>query len=79
MAPNSQSTKRGTVVALLARDEVCALRFAGGLLEVILARKLQRGLNGFTAAANQERSCHLTASALDEQPGQVLGRCSAVE
>ena len=70
-AAHRQGTQRDAVIALPARDELGALRLA--LLDEVVARHLQAGLDRLRAAAAEVHVGHAARGVRDQVVGQLLG------
>ena len=77
VAAHRQCAERVAVIALAARDEVPALRFAA--LDEVLPRHLQRRLDGFRPAADEVGVAHAGRRMRDQIIGQCLGDLSGEE
>ena len=71
VAAGRQRAERVAVIALAARDDGAALRFAG--LDEILARHLQRRLDRLGAAADEIDVIDAARRVLDQPIGEPLG------
>ena len=71
IAAGRQRAERIAVIALPPRDDMPALRLA--LLDKILPRHLQRGLDRFRAAADEIDVIEASRRILDQAIGQLLG------
>ena len=71
VAAGCERAQRVAMIALAARDDVPALRFA--LLDEILPRHFQRGLDRFRSAAHEIDVIDSLGRGLDQPVGQLLG------
>ena len=70
-AADRQRAQRDAVIALPARDELGALQLA--LLDEVVARHLQAGLDRLRAAAAEVHVGHAARGVCDQMIGQLLG------